>query len=171
MRQEEGYVRQERGCLGIATYRVEQKLGHGGFSTVWMAHEIGKKKDVALKIMIPGKVGDHELYMQDEILRLVPNTFNLLTYEATFILRGHHGDHRVLVFPVRGPNLQSRLRQASMASRMSATYQLLKTLASLHRSEIVHCGELALALSLELHANLFHRPEPRDCLMGYEAPR
>ena len=159
-------------CIGETLdrkYRIEHKLGHGGFSTVWLAHDMEKKKDVALKIMVPGEAGEHELYMQDEILRLVPETSNLLTYEATFILSGHHGDHRVLVFPVRAPNLDSHRTQASMASRMSAAYRLLKALASLHRSRIVHRGELAL--SSHLIANTFHRPEPRVYPMGYEAPR
>ena len=90
-------------CIGETLdrkYCVEHKLGHGGFSTVWLAHEMEKNKDVALKIVVPGEAGERELYMQNKILRLVPNTSNLLTYEATFILSGHHGDHRVLVFPV-----------------------------------------------------------------------
>ena len=151
-------------------YRVEHKLGHGGFSTVWMAHEIRKKRDVALKIMSPGEAGEHELYMQDQIFHHVPNTYNLLMYEATFTLRGPRGHHRVLLFPMRGPSLASRLRQASMASRMSVAYQLLKTLASLHHSQIVHCGDLTLIFSLELYANTFHRPERKECLMGCEAP-
>jgi hypothetical protein len=42
-------------CIGnvlAQRYRIEHKLGHGGFSTVWMAHDIVTKKDVALKVTI-----------------------------------------------------------------------------------------------------------------------
>ncbi|WEW57453.1 hypothetical protein PRK78_002920 [Emydomyces testavorans] len=44
-------------CLGEVLnqqYCVEHKLDHGGFSTVWMAHDLKNKKDVALKIMTEG---------------------------------------------------------------------------------------------------------------------
>ena len=45
-------------CIGdvlVQTYRIEHKLGHGGYSTVWLAHDIQKQKDVALKIMIQSR--------------------------------------------------------------------------------------------------------------------
>ncbi|KAF6512720.1 hypothetical protein HZS61_007526 [Fusarium oxysporum f. sp. conglutinans] len=44
-------------CIGeilIDRYRIEHKLGHGGFSTVWMAHDMFSDEDVALKILTPG---------------------------------------------------------------------------------------------------------------------
>jgi hypothetical protein len=39
-------------CIGdvlIQKYRIEHKLGHGNYSTVWLAHDILKEKDVALR--------------------------------------------------------------------------------------------------------------------------
>jgi len=42
----------------IHTYRIEHKLRHDDFSTVWLARDIRQKRDVALKIMIPGDAGD-----------------------------------------------------------------------------------------------------------------
>ena len=113
-------------------YRTEHNLGHGGFATVWLAHDIRKKRDVALKIMIYGDAGDDELRMQNKIIRTVQDSSNLLTYEDTFFsLRGYMGDHRVLVFPVRGPSLRHCLKQMSIAARMSAAGQLLKALKCL----------------------------------------
>ncbi|KAK7425029.1 hypothetical protein QQZ08_008305 [Neonectria magnoliae] len=123
-------------------YRVEHKLGHGGFSTVWMAYDLLGKRDVALKIMKPGDSGEHEYHIQNEIIRTVQDTSHLLTYWETFLLRGSHGNHRVLVFPLQGPNLRDCTRQKPVATRMSAARQLLQALKGLHDSGIVHRGKL-----------------------------
>ncbi len=53
-------------CIGdiiAQTYRIEHKLGHGGFSTVWMAPDVQKKRDVPLKIMVHGDAEEYELNM------------------------------------------------------------------------------------------------------------
>ena len=97
-------------------YRVEHKLGHGAFSTVWMAHDITMNKDVALKIMVSGDDAEYELSMQNKIMQTVQDTSRLLTYKDTLVIRGYHGDHRVLVFPVRGPCLDSCLGEMSLAA-------------------------------------------------------
>jgi serine/threonine protein kinase len=76
-------------CIGdvlIHTYRIEHKLGHGAFSTVWLAHDIKKERDVALKIMAPGDVGDYEYSMQEKIMRTVQDTSNLVTCLTAFSL-------------------------------------------------------------------------------------
>jgi hypothetical protein len=95
--------------------------------------------------MIPGKAGEDEYNMQTEIIRM-KDTSNFLTYLNTFFLPGHYCDHRVLVFPVRGPNIRYCMEDMpeppSMASRMSAAMQLLKALERLHSAGIVHQGEL-----------------------------
>ncbi|KAI1025267.1 hypothetical protein LB504_010047 [Fusarium proliferatum] len=70
-------------CIGevlIDRYRIEHKLGHSGFSTVWMAHNILNNNN---------------------------DTSRLLTYLDTFLLPGTPQIyHRVLVFPLLGPSLQ-----------------------------------------------------------------
>lgn len=131
-------------CIGellAQRYRIEHKLGHGGFSTVWMAYDIQEKRTVALKILVPGSAGDFEISMQEEIIRTVRDTSHLLIYQSSFSLPGHHCKHQVLVFPVRGPNLGTCLRERSVASRMSAARQLLQALECLHEAGIVHRGK------------------------------
>ena len=140
------------------TYRIEHKLNHGESSTVWLAHDTEKQKDVALKIIFPGDRGEYEYSMQKEIKRTVEDTSNLVIYLTSFSLPGcsGKGNHRVLVFDVRGPSLSYHLlKQTSMATRMSAARQLLKALECLHNAGIVHHGELAPAsCSLDsVHAN------------------
>ena len=85
------------------------KLGHGQSSTVWLARDIKEQRDVALKIMIFGDEGEDEYSMQKEIVSTVQDTSNLVTYLATFSLRGCRGNHRV-VFPVRGPSFKDTVR-------------------------------------------------------------
>jgi serine/threonine protein kinase len=133
-------------CIGdvlMGTYLIEHKLGHGDFSTVWLAHDLEKERDVALKIMSPRRMGEYELSMQKKIMSAVQGTSNLVTCLANFSLTGSSDDHQVLVFPVRGPNFRSvMLSQISMANRMSAAWQLLQALECLHNANIVHNSEL-----------------------------
>ncbi|CZR46058.1 uncharacterized protein FPRO_11505 [Fusarium proliferatum ET1] len=97
-------------CIGevIADrYRIEHKLGYGGFSTVWMAHDMDRGKDVALKIMTANFGGEREFLMQNEIINCVSDTSRLLIYQDAFLLPGAgRNPHRVLVFPLKGPNLR-----------------------------------------------------------------
>ncbi|KAK2758828.1 hypothetical protein FQN54_003520 [Arachnomyces sp. PD_36] len=121
------------------TYRIDHKLGHGAFSTVWMAHDLKKKKDVALKIMARKDAGEDEYNILEEIKCAVKDTSHLVTSTATFFLRGKDFDHRVLVFPLRGPSVDSLVgRKIPISTRMSAARQLLEALASLHEGGFVH---------------------------------
>lgn len=127
-------------------YRIDHKISHGGVSTVWMAHDIRDKRDVALKIMASsGEFGEHELYMLNEICRDVKNASNLIVYLRTFLIHGDECEHRVLVFPLRGECLVSlNVEKKSMHTRMSAAKQLLEALKSLHGAGFVHRGEYSL---------------------------
>ena len=50
-------------------YLIEHKIGFGGFSTVWMAHDLHSDRDVALKIISSreGDWGKFEIRIQDRI--------------------------------------------------------------------------------------------------------
>src|ERR1700735_5272522 len=95
-------------CIGDV---LEHKLGHGNFSTAWLARDILREKDVALKIIIIVQAGKGEndsmnTNMQNEIKRTIQDISNILMYQTTFFLPGDKGNyHRVLVFPVLGPYL------------------------------------------------------------------
>jgi hypothetical protein len=126
-------------------YRIEHKLGHGGFSTVWMAHDIKTKKDVALKIsVLTGNAADHEWRMHKEIRRRVRDTSKLLISHEDFTIQDSNTHHKVLVFPLCGPSLSSCFVSMSMADRMSALKQVLEALKSLHDANIVHRGSFRL---------------------------
>jgi hypothetical protein len=59
------------GAVLAKRYRIEHKLGFGGFSTVWMAHDIQEKTDVALKILVAGEPGEREYFAQNKIISCV----------------------------------------------------------------------------------------------------
>ena len=88
-------------CIGeviAGRYRIEHKLGHGGFLTVWMAYDMHKGKDVALKIMTADPGGEREFLRQNEIISCVPDTSRLLIYQETFLLPGAaRNPHRIPV--------------------------------------------------------------------------
>ncbi|ENH66813.1 Dual specificity protein kinase CLK4 [Fusarium oxysporum f. sp. cubense race 1] len=129
-------------CIGeviAGRYRIEHKLGHGGFSTVWMAYDMHKGKDVALKIMTADPGGEREFLRQNEIISCVPDTSRLLIYQDTFLLPGAaRNPHRVLVFPLKGPNQRDYARETSTIVRRSAAKQLLQALKTLHDGGMVH---------------------------------
>ena len=133
-------------CIGevlIDRYRVEHKLGHGGFSTVWMAHDMLSNNNVALKIMSPGPSGEREYTAQTMIASTVQDTSRLLTYLDTFLLPGAPQTyHRVLVFPLLGPSLQTYASFMSIATRRSSAKQLLQAIKALHDAGVVHRGIL-----------------------------
>ncbi|OQE03595.1 hypothetical protein PENSOL_c001G08130 [Penicillium solitum] len=121
-------------------YLIEHKLGFGGGSTVWMAHDLQHRRDVALEAMSLGDWGANEYRMQEEILKNVQDTSRLVTYLGTFLLPGNQPS--VLVFPLIGPCINPvELEKVPMNSRMSAARQLLEGLKNLHKAGIVHRGK------------------------------
>ncbi|KAH7168153.1 kinase-like domain-containing protein, partial [Fusarium flagelliforme] len=102
-------------------YRIDHKLGHGGFSVVWMAYDMLSKRDVALKVMVYGDAGEHEYHVQREVANAVSDTSRLLLCQDAFILSGPHGHHR-----------------KPIVARMLAAKQLLHGLRALHEGGMLH---------------------------------
>ena len=133
-------------CIGevlVDRYRIEHKLGHGGFSTVWMAHDMVNSDDVALKIMTPGPSAEREYAAQNMIASAVQDTSRLLIHRDTFLLPAPKTHHRVMVFPLLGPSLRTHASSMSAAARMSSAKQLLQAIKALHDAGVVHRGMLS----------------------------
>ena len=112
-------------CIGEILsdrYRIDHKLGHGGFSTVWLAYDLEKKTVVALKVTDSSEKGKYEAQIPEEIIRRVKDTSHVLTYLRAFSLQVEASNrHQVLVFPWVGECLTfPKLEKLSMASRMLA---------------------------------------------------
>ncbi|KAF1954238.1 kinase-like protein [Byssothecium circinans] len=127
------------GMVFAQRYRVEHKLGHGGFSTVWMAHDTVRNQDVALKVpTLTSDTVDNELAIHHEIRRRDEDSSKLNLSHGSFSISCSDSRHTVLVFPLRGPSLKSSFASMSMAHRMSAAKQVLQALKCLHDADIVH---------------------------------
>ncbi|KAK2601430.1 hypothetical protein N8I77_010879 [Diaporthe amygdali] len=138
-------------------YQILHRLGHGGFSTVWVAKDTtaGAKgaEVVALNVIANGHAagaesddGDMEYQMHKLIQSSKIDKSHLLLCQDTFTLRGPHGSHHVLVLPLAGSGLQSlsvtpmmHITDTPIKSRISAAKQLLDAVNSLHQAGLVHC--------------------------------
>ena len=68
------------------TYRIEHKLGHGGFSTVCAAYDMKNKRNLALKIIVPGNVGEMNSGCRTKSFRpcRIPPIFSYMRTPFTF---------------------------------------------------------------------------------------
>ncbi|SCV58235.1 uncharacterized protein FFB14_15518 [Fusarium fujikuroi] len=123
----------------VERYRIIHKLGYGAFSMAWMAQDMLENRDVALKILMLGRPDDRDYHMQSEIIGKAIDLTYLLVYHRTFLLPTPHGQHRVFVLPLQGPNLRNHPpRKTPIATRMAFAAQLLQALKALHETGIVH---------------------------------
>ncbi|PNS14830.1 hypothetical protein CAC42_2059 [Sphaceloma murrayae] len=132
-------------------YRIDHKLGWGGYSTVWLATDTREDRLVALKILSADQERDsHETVILDRLGRedpsaspLRPSPRYLLDY---FTLHGPNGSHSCLVTPVGGTSVQmlcSRFHSERLPGWMAweLSRQLVEAVAHMHSVGIVH-GDL-----------------------------
>lgn len=133
-------------CIGDLfnqRYQIIHKLGRGGFSTVWLAHDREGGQDVALKIL-KSSAEEYEVHLK--VSQRVRDRSRLVLCQNTFQLSRMDDDiehtYTVLVLPLRGPSLKTLQQgpQRPLAQRMSAAKQLLQAVRSLHDAGLVHRG-------------------------------
>lgn len=129
-------------------YQIIHKLGRGGFSTVWLAHDRRDGKDVALKILSSSENAAKEYNIHKAIKQRVQSRSRLVLFQDHFTLtwvdrskteRKHH----VLVLPLHGPSLLTLLytNNKPLSERMSAAKQILQAVTSIHSAGLVHRGK------------------------------
>ncbi len=124
-------------------YRIEHKLGWGGYSTVWLAHDAKENRAVALKIMSDPFKRDREAKMHQYIKETVTDTPRLTLALDSFYEAGQdHAQHTVLVLPLAGPSLYSVASQEQeLQNPMRVARDLLMALGELHDARIIHAGK------------------------------
>lgn len=130
------------------SYRVIHKLGHGGFSTVWLVRTCAHPSSYfALKILC-ADVG--EICFELEIFQHLRETAgpghpNVLPLCDSFKIFGPNGEHQCLILPVLGPSLKNRkvVEALSCSTRQQVCRQIANAIAFLHDHGVCHGGMYA----------------------------
>lgn len=122
----------------IGKYRIEGRLGEGGFATVYRAADTIEGIQVALKVL-------HTDYMTDEVLngfRKEARTTsklehaNILSIKDASIIDGR----LVIALPLGQETLDQRLRRRmSIKTVLDISEQILSAVACAHNNRVVHC--------------------------------
>lgn len=136
-------------------YRILHKLGHGGFSTVWLAYDIYQNKMVSLKVLVAEACQQAKelrlLRYLDEHVQVDPRLGSIITIWDDFIIDGPNGTHLCYVSEPGGPSLSAlsdspgeiagtRRLRTPLARKLSR--QLANAVSMMHDVDIVHGGRL-----------------------------
>ncbi len=121
----------------LGKYRIVRRLGEGGNSNVYAAHDTLEGLDVALKVPHAGQVGDEG---HDFVLKEVRLTASL-QHPAVLPLKSadYINGQLVMVFPLGEESLADRLKRR-LSTRMAVLYaeQLLEAMAYAHSAKVLH---------------------------------
>ncbi|MDB4338875.1 serine/threonine protein kinase [Rhodopirellula sp.] len=124
--------------MRLGKYRLDRRIGCGGFATVYAATDTLLGIKVALKIPLPAHVSGDLL---DDFRREVRLTMKLdhpniqPIRDATFL-----GDYLAIVTPLAEKTLEDRLKKRiSFETAFSITQQLLEAVAHAHERKVIHC--------------------------------
>lgn len=141
------------GDIIVGRYKVIHKLGHGGFSTIWLARDLDKHCYVALKILIGDCPTDEYMFLS-HLRDAGANHPNIISLLSQFTIHGPNGLHQCFVLEFVGPSLSSMtLYGPPLTGRMvrNAVRQIAEGLAHLHALGIGHGGRSPLVSTEALH--------------------
>lgn len=146
-------------------YRVVHKLGHGGFSTVWLCLDTLPTRPayVAVKVLVAQKedreevcrelrIGRHLQAVCVEKQKQLARDQHFCLPLRDFRLQGPNGTHICIVYPVMGPALASAMEAlADEEDCVGTIRRLLRQVAIkldiLHKNGVCHGGLFNLPLS------------------------
>ena len=122
----------------IGKYRIEGRIGKGGFAVVYRAYDTIEGIRVALKIPHAHLLDDgvlDDFRNEVRVTARLDHPHILPLKNATFI-----GDRFVLVYPLGDRTLADRLRsRMSLRRTLNYTRQILSALAHAHDRRVIHC--------------------------------
>ncbi|KAJ7627537.1 kinase-like domain-containing protein [Mycena polygramma] len=132
----------ERAAPDSSRYRISAKLGYGSYSTVWLAHDLGAKCTVAVKIVRASEYATcREVAILKRLRTSAPKLPAVLQLLDSFTVSSGNGVHQVIVTePVILLERFLKLRGIKVNTR-SLVRQALEGLAFIHERGIAH-GDL-----------------------------
>ncbi len=122
----------------VGKYRIEKRLGEGGFAIVYQARDTIEGIRVALKIPHDDIVTQEMLADFRKEVRMIAQLDhpNVLPLKDASMIDGRF----VIVFRLGEKTLADRIsKRMTFASALEFTHQMLHAVAYAHRSEILHC--------------------------------
>lgn len=125
----------------LGHYRIDEKVGSGGMGEVYRARDERLDRDVALKILPPGKLEDQEARSRFRREALALSRLNHPAIATIHDIGSDRGiDFLVMEF-IEGPTLEERLARAGPLSEeeiLRIGQQLAEAVADAHDRGIVH---------------------------------
>ncbi len=123
----------------LSRYRIVERLGAGGMGEVYRAHDEHLDRDVALKVLAPGRGGVDDR----ERIRREARTLSQLSHpgiSVVFDVASEEGTEFLVMELLRGETLQETLRRGPLAeSRLrDIGAQIADALAAAHDHDVVH---------------------------------
>lgn len=137
------------------SFKVMHKLGHGSYSTVWLARDQQKATYVAIKVCEASPEASREKSIHDRLSRLsrlrdrdAPSVeWELLAVALERLsLHGPNGTHDCFVFAPSSCSIGDACLKHDvfqLEAARSFTAQLVIAVAKLHSLGVVHGGELS----------------------------
>lgn len=122
----------------LGKYRIERRLGSGGFASVYQAMDTVQGIRVAIKVPHAQYTTDAVLTeFRKEIRTTAPLEHdNILPIKDASIIE----DRLVVVFPLGDETLQQRMmRRISLESAFEIAEQILRATAMAHSHHVIHC--------------------------------
>lgn len=122
----------------LGKYRIESRLGEGGFASVYRAMDTIQGIRVALKV-------PHDAHVTDEVLedfRKEVRTTSRLEHAHILPIKDASiiDDRLVIVLPLGERTLDDRLRsRISFEQAIDISQQILEAVAYAHRHRVIHC--------------------------------
>ena len=119
-------------------YRIQKRLGEGGFATVYGAHDLVEDRKVALKIPdnrhLSNSQSLDDMYREVRIMAQMDHPNILPLKDARFIL-----GHFVMVFPLADETLADRLtRRMARSTAVDLIVQMISAVAYAHGRKVLH---------------------------------
>jgi Tol biopolymer transport system component/predicted Ser/Thr protein kinase len=121
-------------------YRIEQRIGEGGMGVVYRAHDEHLVRDVAIKVITAGYLGDHAARKRFRQEALALSKLNHPNIETVFDFSTQEGIDFLVMEYIPGTTLKERIAGGPLPEKEIAHLglQLAEGLTAAHLQGIVH---------------------------------